>query len=56
LQVFDVLNTTGLSDSLLRVVQRRQSMDAMLVYGGIAFTLCFVWLLWWWNASRGHHH
>eukprot|EP00241_Pyramimonas_parkeae_P011743 CAMPEP_0114260674 /NCGR_PEP_ID=MMETSP0058-20121206/20632_1 /TAXON_ID=36894 /ORGANISM="Pyramimonas parkeae, CCMP726" /LENGTH=216 /DNA_ID=CAMNT_0001375963 /DNA_START=9 /DNA_END=656 /DNA_ORIENTATION=- len=42
-KVFDVLNTTGLSDSLLRVVQRRQSMDQMLVYGGILFTLAFVW-------------
>mmetsp|Transcript_25270 Transcript_25270/g.42349 ORF Transcript_25270/g.42349 Transcript_25270/m.42349 type:complete len:225 (+) Transcript_25270:281-955(+) len=48
-KMFDVLNTTGLSDSLLRVASRRQSMDRMLVYGGMVFTVFFVSLLWYWT-------
>jgi len=48
-KMFDVLNTAGLSDSLLRVAARRQQMDRMLVYGGMIFTVVFVFLLWYWT-------
>ena len=33
--MLDVLNTVGLSDSLLRVIDRRQRGDARLTYGGM---------------------
>ena len=33
--MLDVLNTVGLSDSLLRVIDRRHKMDRWLTYGGM---------------------
>ena len=33
--MLDFLNTMGVSSSLLRVIDRRQRMDAILVYGGM---------------------
>lgn len=47
-KALDVLNSTGLSASLLRVIERRQSMDKILAYGGMALTLVLVILLYWW--------
>ena len=47
-KIRDVLQTTGLSDRLLRVAQRRQGNDKLLVYGGMLFILCFLWLMWRW--------
>ena len=46
-KMLDLLNSIGVSASLLRVIDRRQRMDAMLVYGGMVFTvllLLFVWM------------
>ena len=34
-KMFDVLNNVGLSDSLLRVIDRRHKMDRWLTYGGM---------------------
>ena len=34
-KMLDVLNTVGLSDSLLRVIDRRHKMDRWLTYGGM---------------------
>ena len=34
-RMLDFLNTVGVSSSLLRVIDRRQRMDAILVYGGM---------------------
>lgn len=33
--MLDTLNSVGLSDSLLRVIDRRQTFDKLLVYGGM---------------------
>lgn len=50
-KVLDVLNRVGLSDSLLRLVERRQRLDKLLVYGGMVVTLFLVALFCWWWPS-----
>lgn len=47
-KVLDVLNSTGLGDSLLRLIERRQKMDAMLTYGGMIGVLLCVTVIYWW--------
>jgi golgi SNAP receptor complex member 2 len=37
----------GVSSSLLRVIDRRQRLDAILVYGGMLFTMVFLLIVWW---------
>lgn len=34
-KALDVINSVGLSDSLLRVIDRRQRMDCWITYGGM---------------------
>lgn len=42
-RALDVINSIGLSDSLLRVIDRRQRMDRWIVYGGMVRSfLCHV--------------
>ena len=48
-RMLDFLNTMGVSSSLLRVIDRRQRMDAILVYGGmfvvtVVLILMYMWL------------
>ncbi|KAK9801396.1 hypothetical protein WJX73_006105 [Symbiochloris irregularis] len=50
-KALDILNSLGLSDSLLRVIDRRQRMDKWMTYGGMVLTLCLVAFLWWWLKS-----
>eukprot|EP00887_Chlorella_sp_A99_P001558 scaffold8.g1558.t1 len=47
-KVLDVLNSVGLSDSLLRFIERRQAMDKLIAYGGMLLVLLFVGVLYWW--------
>jgi Golgi SNAP receptor complex protein 2 len=47
-KVLDVLNSTGLGDSLLRLIEKRQNMDMLLTYGGMLGVLVFVAVLYWW--------
>ena len=43
-----MLHRVGLSDSLLRVIERRQRMDKIVVYGGmVGITLCVGVVYWW---------
>ena len=44
-RVLDLANGAGLGESLLRLAERRQRGDAMLVYGGMAATTLFTGLL-----------
>ncbi|KAI7838538.1 hypothetical protein COHA_007681 [Chlorella ohadii] len=48
-KVLDVLNRIGLSDSVLRLAERRQRLDKLLVYGGMLLTLLLVVGLYWWK-------
>ncbi len=47
-KVLDVLNRVGLSDSLLRLADRRQRMDKLIVYGGMLLVVLVVGGLYWW--------
>ncbi|KAK9823145.1 hypothetical protein WJX72_000581 [[Myrmecia] bisecta] len=47
-KMLDVLNSVGLSDSLLRVIERRQKSDNYITYGGMVLTLVLLIGLWWW--------
>lgn len=44
-----MLNSIGLSDSVLRLAERRQRLDKLLVYGGMLLTLLLVVGLYWWK-------
>ena len=44
-KMLDLLNPVGVSSSLLRVIDRRQRMDAILVYGGMFCTLVVLILM-----------
>ncbi|GMH44861.1 hypothetical protein BSKO_12813 [Bryopsis sp. KO-2023] len=46
-RALDIINTVGLSDSLLRVIERRQKGDVLLTYGGMVAVVLLVLLLWW---------
>ena len=50
-KALDVVHGLGLSDSLLRLIERRQKVDAALAYGGMAVvTLVVLWA--WWHFKR----
>tara|TARA_B100001540_G_scaffold315174_1_gene341794 strand:+ start:13761 stop:14156 length:396 start_codon:yes stop_codon:yes gene_type:complete len=46
-KMLTLLDKMGVSASLLRVIDRRQRLDAILVYGGMVFTIVFVFIIWW---------
>lgn len=48
MSIFDAL---GLSNSLLRLIERRQMMDRLLVFGGIAACSLLLWLLMRWSRA-----
>eukprot|EP00742_Colponemidia_sp_Colp-10_P006871 GILJ01007366.1.p1 GENE.GILJ01007366.1~~GILJ01007366.1.p1 ORF type:complete len:212 (+),score=21.81 GILJ01007366.1:65-700(+) len=43
-RVLDIANVLGLSNSLMRVIERRHSVDKWLVLGGMIVTLLVFWL------------
>ncbi|KAF0689966.1 Aste57867_18610 [Aphanomyces stellatus] len=43
-QVLDIANRLGLSGSLLRVIERRETADKWIVYGGIVVVLGFMYI------------
>ncbi|OQR92592.1 hypothetical protein THRCLA_08668 [Thraustotheca clavata] len=43
-KVLDVANRLGLSSSLLRVIERRDTVDKWIVYGGMALVLGFMYI------------
>eukprot|EP01025_Chloroclados_australasicus_P020715 TRINITY_DN2185_c0_g1_i1.p2 TRINITY_DN2185_c0_g1~~TRINITY_DN2185_c0_g1_i1.p2 ORF type:complete len:222 (+),score=25.79 TRINITY_DN2185_c0_g1_i1:164-829(+) len=47
-RVLDMINSLGLSESLLKLIERRQRMDMWLVYGGMVVVVIFLMLLVWW--------
>ena len=50
-KALDVVHGLGLSDSLLRLIERRQKLDSALAYGGMAVvTLVVLWA--WWHFKR----
>lgn len=50
-KVLDVLNGLGMSDSVLRLAERRIALDKLIAYGGMAaLTLTLIALFWWLKA------
>ena len=45
-KVFSLLDKMGVSSSLLRVIDRRQRLDAILVYGGMFATVLILFIVW----------
>lgn len=39
-------NILGLSNSILRVADRREAVDRLLVLGGVIVTSAFLWWMW----------
>lgn len=46
IKILDVASTLGLSRSIMRVIERRQFMDQLILYGGMFVTLLVIFLLW----------
>ncbi|KAL5716241.1 hypothetical protein ACHQM5_017960 [Ranunculus cassubicifolius] len=47
-KALDVLNTTTLSNSVLKLIERRHRVDKWIAYTGMAVTVIFVYLFWRW--------
>lgn len=45
-KVLDMANILGLSNSILRVADRREAVDRLLVLGGVIVTSAFLWWMW----------
>ena len=50
-KLLDVMNTLGLSTSLMRVIERRQKLDQWLVYFGMLLTLAVIYALYSWKFA-----
>jgi golgi SNAP receptor complex member 2 len=50
-KVLSVLDTLGVSQSVLKVIDRRQRMDQIIVYGGM-FLITFLIFIFWWFFRR----
>lgn len=46
-RVLDVINSVGLGETLLKLIEKRQKTDAWILYGGIILTLLFTAFLMW---------
>ena len=44
-KVLDMAATLGLSNSVLRAIERRQTWDKLIVYGGMVLTLALIWFV-----------
>jgi Golgi SNAP receptor complex protein 2 len=45
-KAFDILNSLGIANSLMRAVERRDSVDAYIVYAGMVATLLLMAFVW----------
>ncbi|KAK1296500.1 Membrin-11 [Acorus calamus] len=45
-KALDVLNTVGLSNSVLKLIERRHRLDKWIVYVGMVFTVVAVYVFW----------
>lgn len=46
-KVLDVSSVLGLSNTVMRLIERRTVADRMLVYGGMVFIMLLLALVWW---------
>lgn len=45
-KILDVANTLGLSNTVLRLIERRSHQDKYILYGGMIFICIFMFLVW----------
>ncbi|KAM3736788.1 hypothetical protein ACB098_09G007200 [Castanea mollissima] len=48
-KALDVLNAVGLSNSVLRLIERRHRVDNWIKYAGMILTLAIVFIIWRWT-------
>ncbi|KAA3473263.1 membrin-11 [Gossypium australe] len=48
-KALDVLNTVGLSNSVLRLIERRNRVDTWIKYVGMVLTVVIVYFFWKWT-------
>ncbi|KAM7526211.1 hypothetical protein LguiA_016113 [Lonicera macranthoides] len=48
-KALDVLNTLGLSNSVLRLIERRNRIDKWIKYAGMVFTIVILFVFWRWT-------
>ncbi|KAM0938688.1 putative GOSR2/Membrin/Bos1 [Dioscorea sansibarensis] len=48
-KALDILNTVGLSNSVLKLIERRHRVDKWVAYGGMVATIIVVYLFWRWT-------
>ncbi|XP_018834170.2 membrin-11-like [Juglans regia] len=48
-KALDVLNTVGLSNSVLKLIERRHRVDNWIKYAGMILTLVIVFIIWRWT-------
>lgn len=54
-KALDVLNTLGLSNSLLRLIERRNRVDKWIKYAGMLLTVFILIMFWRWTRWSMHH-
>ncbi len=53
-RVFDITSLLGVSNSVLKLIERRHSGDKALVYGGmVVVTILIALMYWWFVLARG---
>jgi len=45
-KVLDMMNTLGLSNTVLRLIERRSSQDKIILFGGMIVTCIIMFLVW----------
>jgi len=48
-KALDILNTVGLSNSVLKLVERRHRVDKWIAYAGMITTVIVVYMFWRWT-------
>jgi hypothetical protein len=48
-KALDVLNTVGLSNSVLKLIERRHRVDNWIKYAGMILTLVIMFIIWRWT-------
>ena len=52
-KVLDMLTTLGVSSSTIRIIERRNVVDKMIVYGGMLITALLLYLVHRWIKGGG---
>lgn len=45
-KILDVANTLGLSNTVMRLIERRTTQDKFILYGGMILTLVIMFMIW----------